>query len=125
MPNYEPSEAVMRGDKQDAVYRDAERAMKSQYEYDHYDRSDEPSDARISAQLDFMTEQLSICQKMFSMLTSQIEAILLPEIDGPENAIGDVPRKMASELSNRLDDLNGQISRLQNRIEKVSRRVQL
>lgn len=90
-----------------------------------YDRAEERSDARITAQLGYMTEQLSITQKMFSELTNRLEPVLMPEMDDVNAIPNDPPRKMASELSNVIDDLNGQISRLQGRIMKVMDRIQL
>lgn len=99
-------------------YRDYPRSEQGRYE-------SEPSDARIQAQLGFMQEQFSITQKMFSQLTSQLEPILIPDMedkDGPENA---VPRQAASEISNTLDDMNAQVSRLQSRINRVAERLQL
>lgn len=120
MPNYETSEAVMRGENTraqltESEYRDQEWSA----------RDNEPSDARISSQLDYMTEQVSIAHKMLSKLTNDLEPILIPEIDGPETRPGDVPRKLASDMSNRIDDLNSQISRLQSRMETVMQRIQL
>lgn len=95
-------------------------------EYKHPRYEDEPSDARIQSQLGFMTEQLSITQKMFSELINRFEPVLLPEMDEKGTTeINAVPRKAASEISNHLDDLNGQLMRLQGRISRVLERVQL
>lgn len=88
------------------------------------ERTLEPSDARISSQLSFMQEQVSITHKMFEELTSRLEPVLIPDMD-EGNVIPGPPRKMASELSNTVDDLNGQLRRLQGRIDNVLRRVQL
>lgn len=121
MSKWDHAEKAMAGDSNVRVSR------AQQAEADHYDRdySMQPSDARIQAQLSFMTEQLMISQKMFSELTNRLEPVLLPEFDEASTVPNDVPRKAASEISNVLDDLNGQITRLQGRISRVIDRVQL
>lgn len=113
--------------KEGITSMDATRAQLAEAaHYDReYSRSDEPSDARIISQLAFMNEQLMITQKMFSELQNRIEPVLIPDMDDQKAEVSSPPRKLASELSNVIDDLNGQITRLQYRIETTARRVQL
>lgn len=92
---------------------------------EEYRRDREPSDARIQAQLGFMTEQVSIAHKIFAELTNRIDPVLLPEMDDVSAILESPERKAASEISNHLDDLNSQICRLQGRMNRVLERVQL
>lgn len=85
------------------------------------------SDARIGSQLAYMNDQLSKTQALLTELEQRILQILIPDGVEKENliAMDNVPRKMASELSNTIDDLNSQIGRLQRRIMVMTERVQL
>lgn len=99
----------------------AREVYREDIKWDH-----DPSDARISAQLSYMQDQISKTSSIFNDLISRLDSILIPQMDSTVSpGINDVPRKMASELSNTVDDLNSQINRLQRRIGETLERVQL
>lgn len=93
------------------------------YESDEV-KGQEMSDARISAQLHFMSEQLEKTHAMISELQVALEPILLPEInrgtavDGPDS----LP---SSEISRLIDLYNGSLADIQQRIMGLKKRVQL
>lgn len=87
----------------------------------------EQSDARISAQLGHMHDQLEKTQALVSELEMRIDLILMPEESSANHKVetGAVPRLPASELSKNIDDLNSNIGYIQQRILRITKRVQL
>lgn len=91
-------------------------------------REVEQSDARIIHQLAFMGDQLSKTRALLEELTEALTPVLIPneEMAVEEGyAMDSVPRKLASELSNVIDDHNSQLSLIQSRINNITRRLQL
>jgi len=88
---------------------------------------DGPSDARIGPQLGYMQDSLSKLTSLIESLGEKVSPILLPEdsvnVNMPITA--SPPRKPASEVSNMIDDLNGQITQLQGMVVRIAERVQL
>lgn len=122
----EAPEPSYRGDKRPGSFGPHEFSHKlSPNAMRDRERENEASDARIQAQLGYMTERLMIIQKTFSELQNRLDPILIPDIEDDRAEVASPPRKMASEMSNTIDDLNDQISRLQNRMERVLQRIQL
>lgn len=89
---------------------------------------EELSDARIGSQLAFMGEQINQANAMLSELQQTIDPVLLPSLPGPtamDDNIKSPGPKPTSEISGRIDDLNSELSRLQQRILHLTKRVQL
>lgn len=86
----------------------------------------EQSDARIGAQLAFMGDQIQKTSALLTELELRIEQVLIPEnVEPKDGNVPSPPRKPASELSNTIDDLNEQIGKVQTKIQRLYRRVQL
>lgn len=88
-------------------------------------REEEMSDARITSQLAFTEEQLSKTRALISELEDRISPVLMPDYPEPTNATEMPDRKTASDLSNMIDDLNGFVGTIQDRLINISQRVQL
>ncbi len=112
----------------------ATRAQLAEADY-HEDRpmnkpryeQQEPSDARIMAQLDFMNEQLAKTHALSQELEERLEPILIPDFgEGNQDKIAHISDRPASSVvSNALDDMNSRVSLLQTRIIQLASRVQL
>lgn len=94
---------------------------------DREEEYDGPNEARISFQLDYMSDNLSKLAALVESLQDRIDPILLPEEPANVNSIATAapPRKPSSKISNNIDDLNGQISRIQRAVSILAERVQL
>ncbi len=88
-------------------------------------RAEQPSDARISAQIAFMGDQLGKTRAMVSELEECIDPILIPNMPDGLDPVDSPERKLASELSNAIDDLNASLLSLQSKIGRITERVQL
>lgn len=90
------------------------------------DSESDVSQARIESQVQYLTERIEQLHKHFGELTARIESILLPENDDAMLAsVPSPPSLPASFLSTKIDECNGEISRLIRRISYVTDRVQL
>lgn len=97
-----------------------ETAAYSEYaDVDH-----QPSDARILNQLEFMSDQMGKTRALLGELEERLAPVLLPYFE-TANEVASPPRKMASDVSNLIDDRNGDLSDLQRRIVQITGRVQL
>lgn len=106
----------------------AETGFQSNVKFrDREEEYDGPSEARIGSQIEYMSDSLSKLAALVESLQDRIDPILLPEEPANMNAIitASPPRKPASEVSNTIDDLNGQISRIQRMVGSLAERVQL
>jgi hypothetical protein len=84
------------------------------------------SEARIGSQVGYMQDSLAKLMELVHILSDRLNPILLPnDILTQSIETASPPRKPASELSNTLDDMNGQISRLQRMVSTLTERVQL
>ena len=86
------------------------------------------SNSRIASQVAYMNDQIQKAAALFSELENRLDLVLVPEQADPMNSVnpsGAVPKKIASELSYTIDELNNQLGRLQSRIANVIQRVQL
>lgn len=88
-----------------------------------YEAETEPSDARITNQLNFMTEQIGELSSLLHELEERISPILLPSLPQPSDP--DVPARATSEVSQIIDDHNSCLTELQRRIKGINQRVQL
>lgn len=83
------------------------------------------SEARIGSQLNYMSDSLMKLTALVEGLQGHLNPILLPNMEENERSVPFPPRKPSSEMSNMIDDLNSQISRLQCMIGVLTERVQL
>lgn len=91
--------------------------------YEREEKDIEMSDARITAQLSHMGEQLEKAHAMLSELESVLEPILLPARE--YNDGHPVDGAPTSDLSRLIDTYNYSLSELQRRLMQTRKRVQL
>lgn len=105
-----------------------EHATRAQREEsDFYNRKEgpsEPSEARITDQLNYMGDRIQKLAYLISELEGSLEPILIPRAEETSNDIP-VPKEAASELSDRIGDLNGQLRQISRRVVDITGRVQL
>lgn len=89
-------------------------------------RRDEPSEARVTNQLEFMESQIEKTFALVEILEQRITHILIPQEAMPHAPDTDGPEpKMGSAVSNHIDQLNGRLSRIQRHLNLITERVQL
>lgn len=85
----------------------------------------ELSEARIGSQLSYMEENISKLNAVVLSLQDRIDQVLVPEMLDKNVLVEALPRKPASEISNTIDDLNLEITRLHRCVNNLIERVQL
>lgn len=83
----------------------------------------DPSDARITMQLEFVAEQIGILSSLLYELEERITPILLPPYPQPSDP--EEPTQATSEISRIIDEHNIKLSDLQQHIRNINRRIQL
>lgn len=88
-------------------------------------RESEVSDARITAQLSYLREQLNHLRDYVSKLTEKLEPVLLPSYPETSDMMKSPAPSLASPLSEEIDSLNRIIAETISQINTVANRVQL